>query len=99
MGERGLKVVAFLPVFVVHLIGSFVAWALAPGNTATELPLGGLRHLASGVFGFPLIDLLPADFVTRWFELLILLNSALCAAALVWIGFRLFRRHPTGPKL
>lgn len=98
MRERSLKVLVFIPVFLGHAFASFVTWALAPGNTTTDAAWPGLRHMANLLFEFPLFNLLPDRILNTWFEVVLLTNSALCAAVLVWLGFRIFRRRSSGSQ-
>ena len=74
-----LVVGTFILVFGIHLVGSFMAWSLAPGNVVPQPSYSLLQRIAWPIFELPLFPLLPDDVTTRSFEPLLVLNS-LCVA-------------------
>ena len=73
---------AFIAVLVLHLVGSFVAWSLAPGNVVPQRSYGGLQRIAWPIFAVPLFDVLPANMTTTSFGAVLVINS-LCVALVI----------------
>jgi len=72
---------------LAHLFGTFVAWAIHPGNMAVKVEHPGLWEVPFKLFAFPLITWAPQFIANEHFELLALLNSALMSAVWTSIGF------------
>jgi hypothetical protein len=71
-------------LFGIHLVGSFLAWSVAPGNvvpragTAYTLP----QRIAWPIFSFPLFYVLPTGVATTTFEWVMVMNSLAVALAI-----------------
>jgi hypothetical protein len=87
--------VAFVLLFVVHVVASFAAWSFAPGNV---VPHPGqqyalVQRIAWPIFSFPTFYVAPGPAATTSFEPLLILNSLVVAAAvmaivMMWRTFR-----------
>jgi len=78
----------FVVLFGIHLVGSFVAWSLAPGNV---VPRAGqmytlAQRVAWPIFSFPLFYVLPAGVATTSFEWVLVMNSLAVALAIAIIA-------------
>ena len=88
----------FVVVFGIHLVGSFVAWSLAPGNVVPQESYGLLQRIAWPIFEFPLFKFLPDNVTTTSFESILVLNSLCVAFVFALIALIAFV-HFSKPKL
>lgn len=96
-----VRISAFMLLFVMHLVGSFVAWSLAPGNVVphAEKTAALMQRVAWPIFSFPLFYVVPENVSTTSFESVLVMNSVLVAfgillATSLILIFRCSRHRP-----
>jgi hypothetical protein len=90
--------VAFVLLFVLHVVASFAAWSFAPGNVVPhpQQEYALVQRVAWPIFSFPTFYVAPRPVATTSFEPLLILNSLVAAAGVIAIVgvFTSARRRP-----
>jgi hypothetical protein len=99
MNAKVWSVVISIVVTPGHVFLQFVAWSIAPGNTAPSFQPGWFSENAWAIVSFPLLSLTSKTLATIYFWPLMLGHSAIWGLLIGLLSYLLFRKYSIQPHV